>query len=84
VTTELIRKELIKNGLNLSNRNIFIEGVPNEFDLFIRHDRTLGINCYNLTNSNILSKTLRLQEREKGVRHSKNYRVPHVSFWQCS
>ena len=35
LTTELIRKELLKQGLNVSNRDVFIEGISNEFDLLI-------------------------------------------------
>lgn len=35
LTTELIRKELLRQGLNVSNRDIFIEGISNEFDLLI-------------------------------------------------
>jgi hypothetical protein len=35
ITIELLRKELVKQGLNVSNRNVFIEGVPNELDLVI-------------------------------------------------
>jgi len=35
LTTELIRKELLRQGLNVSNRDVFIEGISNEFDLLI-------------------------------------------------
>ncbi len=35
ITIELLRKEFINLGLNASNRDVFIEGVPNELDLLI-------------------------------------------------
>jgi len=35
LTTELIRKELLRQGLNVSNRDVFIEGISNELDLLI-------------------------------------------------
>ena len=35
LTIELLRKELVKNGFNVSNRDVFIEGVPNELDLLV-------------------------------------------------
>lgn len=35
LTTELFRKEFVKLGLSVSNRDIFIEGIPNELDLLI-------------------------------------------------
>ncbi|KKK98873.1 hypothetical protein LCGC14_2638410 [marine sediment metagenome] len=35
LTTELIRKELLRQGLNVSNRDVFIERISNEFDLLI-------------------------------------------------
>ena len=35
LTTELIRTELLKHGFNVSNRDVFIEGIPNELDLLI-------------------------------------------------
>lgn len=35
LTTELIRTELLKYGFYVSNRNVFIEGIPNELDLLI-------------------------------------------------
>ena len=49
LTTELIRKELLRQGLNVSNRDVFIEGISNEFDLLIlKSDSTLKENLlYN-------------------------------------
>jgi hypothetical protein len=35
MTIELLRKDLMELGLNVSNRDIFIEGVPNELDLLV-------------------------------------------------
>lgn len=35
ITVEILRKEFIKLGLNPSNRDVFIEDVPNELDLLI-------------------------------------------------
>ncbi len=35
ITTEILRKELIKEGLNISNRDVFIEGLPHELDLLV-------------------------------------------------
>ena len=35
LTIELLRKELAKLGFNVSNRDVFIEGVLNELDLLI-------------------------------------------------
>ncbi len=35
LTVELLRNELIGLGYNVSNRDVFIEGVPNELDLLI-------------------------------------------------
>ncbi len=35
LTTELIRTELLKQRFNVSNRDVFIEGIPNELDLLI-------------------------------------------------
>jgi len=35
LTVEILRKELIRRGFNVSNRDVFIEGSPNEFDLLI-------------------------------------------------
>ena len=35
LTTELIRTELLKHRFNVSNRDVFIEGIPNELDLLI-------------------------------------------------
>jgi len=35
LTIELLRKELVKLGFNLSNRDAFIEGIPYELDLLV-------------------------------------------------
>ena len=35
LTTELVRKELLKLGFNVSNRDVFIEGIPYELDLLV-------------------------------------------------
>jgi len=35
LTIELIKKELRAEGFNISNRDVFIEGVPHELDLLI-------------------------------------------------
>ena len=35
LTIELLRKELIKEGFNISNRDVFIRGIPYELDLII-------------------------------------------------
>jgi len=35
LTTELIRTELLKQRFNVSNSDVFIEGIPNELDLLI-------------------------------------------------
>ena len=35
LTIEILRKELAKVGFNVSNRDVFIEGIPNELDLLI-------------------------------------------------
>jgi hypothetical protein len=35
LTIELLREEFAKIGLNVSNRDVFIEGIPNELDLLI-------------------------------------------------
>jgi hypothetical protein len=35
LTIELLRKEFARIGLNVSNRDVFIENVPNEIDLII-------------------------------------------------
>jgi hypothetical protein len=35
LTLELLRKELIKEGFNVSNRDVFIKGVPYEVDLIV-------------------------------------------------
>lgn len=35
ITTEIIRKELVKEGSNVSNRDVFIEGLPHELDLLV-------------------------------------------------
>ena len=35
ITTELLRKEIAQLGLNVSNRDVFIEGIPNELDLLV-------------------------------------------------
>ncbi len=34
LTTELIRTELLKQRFNVSNSNVFFEGIPNELDFF--------------------------------------------------
>lgn len=39
LTIELLRKEFIKKGLNVSNRDVFIKGVPYELDLIILKKR---------------------------------------------
>jgi hypothetical protein len=35
LTVELLRKEFLKLGLNLSNRDVFIRGIPSELDLLV-------------------------------------------------
>lgn len=35
ITIELLRRELIKEGFNVSNRDVYIEGVNHELDLLI-------------------------------------------------
>ena len=35
LTVEILRKELAKLGFSVSNRDVFIEGIPNELDLLI-------------------------------------------------
>jgi hypothetical protein len=35
LTVELLRKEFLTLGLNVSNRDVYIEGIPNEVDLLI-------------------------------------------------
>ena len=35
LTIELLKKEFAEFGLNVSNRDVFVEGVPNELDLLI-------------------------------------------------
>ncbi|UZE93027.1 MAG: hypothetical protein IB617_02605 [Candidatus Nealsonbacteria bacterium] len=35
LTIELLRKEFIKKGLNVSNRDVFIKGIPYELDLIV-------------------------------------------------
>jgi len=39
LTTELLRKELIREGFNVSNRDVFIRGIPYELDLVILKKR---------------------------------------------
>ena len=39
LTSELLRKEFIKIGFNVSSRDVFIEGVPYELDLIILKKR---------------------------------------------
>ena len=35
LTIELLRKELVRLGFNVSNRDVFIEGIPYELDLVV-------------------------------------------------
>ncbi len=39
ITVELLRKELMKKGFNVSNRDVFIDGVSNELDLLVLKNR---------------------------------------------
>lgn len=49
ITVELLRKELMKEGFNVSNRDVFIKGVPYELDLLIlkRGERAKENLLYN-------------------------------------
>ncbi len=75
LTTELIRKELLRQGLNVSNRDVFIEGISNEFDLLIlKPDSKPKENL--LYNPNDVLYCLEIKFRgtyaEKGINTIKN------------